>query len=155
VLERAIDLPGAPRYLRRLVARLKSEAGGLETAEAFLHGLLLEAEDGSLREQYEKALLEIATERVARRLDEARERYRERHGHDVESVEDLVRGASPVLAALPPDPSGGRWIIDRYTGELVSDAVRHRYEAKIDAVNRKRVERVRSRGNGNGEKSGG
>jgi hypothetical protein len=154
-LERALDLKGAPRYLRPLVARLKSAEGGLETAEAFLHGLLLEAEEESQREQYEKALLEIATERVARRLDDARRRYRERHGRDVETVEDLVRGREPVLAALPPDPSGGRWTLDPHTGELVSDAVRHRYEAKIDVVNRRRIDKVRRAGAEEGAQRGG
>ncbi len=154
VLEQAIDLPKAPRYLRRLVARLKSAVGGLETAEVFLHGLLLEAEDETLREQYEKALLEIETERVARGLDDARRRYRERHGRDIEAVLDLTRGPTPVLAALPPDPSGGRWILERYSGEIVSDQIRHRYEAKIDAVNRKRIESVRNAEAARGEDGG-
>jgi hypothetical protein len=155
VLERAIDLPNAPRYLRRLLARLKGEAGGLETAEAFLHGLLLEAEDESVREQYEKALAEIATERVARGLDEARQRYRERHGRDIETVLDLTRGPEPVLAALPADPSGGDWTLERYTGEIVSDLLGHRYEIKIDAVNRKRIQSVRESAPGRGGAGGG
>jgi hypothetical protein len=155
VLERAIDLPGAPRYLRRLIARLKSEVGGLETAEAFLHGLLFEAEDETVRQQYEKALAEIATERVARGLDEARRRYRERHGRDIESVEDLLRGPEPILAALPPDPSGGRWTVEKWTGEIVSDAVRHRYEAKVDPVTRRRIDKLRGADAREGGRSGG
>jgi len=35
-LERAIDLPGRPGYLPRLVARLKSQQGGIGVAEVFL-----------------------------------------------------------------------------------------------------------------------
>jgi hypothetical protein len=144
-LEGAMDLPGTPRYVTRLVARLKSQEGGLDVAETFLHGLLLEAEDDSVRAQYEKALDEVATERVARTLDEARERYRERNGRDIESVEDLARGPSPVLAALPPEPHGGTWLLDRWTREIVSSVVGHRYEAKLDPVNQKRVEEWRAR----------
>jgi len=143
VLEQAMELPGAPRYLRRLVARLKGAEGGLEIAESFLHSLLFEAETEEEREQYEKALAEIATERVARTLDAARVRYRERHGRDIADVADLVRGPEPVLPSLPPDPSGGAWTIDRWTGEIVSDVVKHRYDRKLDPVVRRRVERVR------------
>jgi hypothetical protein len=35
-------------------------------------------------------------------------------------------------------------VVERWTGEIVSDAVRHRYETKLDAVTRKRIEKVRS-----------
>jgi hypothetical protein len=147
-LEGAMDLPGAPGYVTRLVARLKSAEGGLDVAETFLHGLLLEAEDDSVREQYEKALDEVATERVARTLDAARGRYRERHGRDIESLEDLLRGPSPALDALPPEPHGGTWTLDRWSGDIVSSVVGHRYEAKLDPVNRKRVEAWRARQRG-------
>lgn len=151
-LEEAMRLPGSPAYLRRLVARLRSDEGGLEAAESFLHGLILEAASDAEREQYAGALVEIETERIARRLDAARERYRDRHGRDIEAVEDLVRGPDPVLAALPPEPRGGGWRLESYTGRIVSDVLRHRYEAKIDAVNRKRIEKTRS---ANDRKEGG
>jgi hypothetical protein len=142
-IEEAIALPGSPPYLRRLIARLKGEHGGLELAEAFLHGMILEAESDDERDQYRSALTEIATERVARTLDAARERYRERRGRDIERVEDLVAGPDPVLPALPADPAGGGWTLQYYSGEIVSSALRYRYEAKIDSVNRKRIARVR------------
>jgi hypothetical protein len=144
-LEAAMELPGAPLYIRRLVARLKSAEGGLDVAESFLHGLLLQSDDERAREQYLKALDEIATERVARVLDAARERYRERHGRDIEAVADLTRGPDPVLPQLPPEPHGGAWTLDRWSGELVSDVVGHRYEPKIDPVNKRRLEAFRGR----------
>ena len=144
-LEGAMDLPGAPLYLRRLVARLKSAEGGLGVAESFLHGLLLQTEDEQARAQYEKALDEIATERVARVLDEARDRYRARHGRDIGAVADLARGPDPVLAALPAEPHGGSWTLDPWGGEIISDVVGHRYEPKIDPVNKKRLEAFRHR----------
>jgi hypothetical protein len=143
VLESVMDLHGAPPYIRRLVARLKAEDGGLAVAEEFLHGLLLEAQSDRERAQYEGALVEIATERVARELDAARETYRERNGRDIERVEDLVSGPNPVLAALPPDPSGGHWTLDPYRGTLVSSELRHRYEAKLDETNKRNVEKKR------------
>ena len=116
------------------------------TAESFLHGLILESETEEERSQYETALGEIATERVARQLDAARERYREIHGRDIERVEELAEGPAPVLRALPPDPSGGRWTLEPYPGAIVSSALRHRSEAKIDAVNRRHIGKVRGDG---------
>jgi hypothetical protein len=153
-LEQAMDLPGAPPYLRRLAARLNGDEGGLGVAESFLHGLILEAKNEQEREQYERALDEIATERVARVLDEARERHRERAGRDIEAVEDLVRGAAPALRALPPEPHGGRWVIDPHSGEIVSSVVGHRYGAKIDAVNRRRLVRFHAKSQGAASASG-
>lgn len=145
-LEGAMTLPDAPLYLRRLVARLKSDLGGLEVAETFLHGLLLEAEGEHERMLLETALAEIAVERVARVLDEARERYRARHGRDIEAVEDLARGPEPVLPAIPPDPLGAGWTIEADHGRIVSSMLGHRYEPVIDAVNRARIEKIRARG---------
>jgi hypothetical protein len=145
-LEPAIALQGAPRYLRSLVARLEGARGGLEAAETFLHGLILEAASDDEREQYERALDEVATERVARELDAARERYRERRGRDIEQVEDLLRGPDEVLEALPPEPHGGRWILSSEDGRIVSSAVGHRYEPNIDPVTRRRIEKIRAAG---------
>lgn len=152
VLEQAMEMPGSPAYLRRLVARLRAGGdGGLAAAEHFLHGLLLEARSDEERAQYEGALLEIETERRARVLDEARERYKQRHGRDIERVADLVEGPDPVLAALPPEPQGGSWRFEDYTGRIVSDVLRHRYEAKLDKRMRKRIEKVRGSDDKRGE----
>jgi hypothetical protein len=144
-LEGAIALPGAPLYLYRLVARLKSEEGGLDVAEAFLQELLQGEIDPHAQEQFSKALDEIATERLARVLDAARNAYRERHGRDIASVAELASGPEPVLRALPREPHGGGWAIDPLTGQIVSDVVGHRYEPKIDPVSRKQLERFRAR----------
>jgi tetratricopeptide (TPR) repeat protein len=148
VLEEAMELPNAPLYLRRLVARLKGKAESLELAETFLHGLLLEAQSEDERVQYQAALDEIATERAARTLDAARETYVKRHGRDIDAVEDLARGPDPVLPALPREPQGGGWTLDGSTGRIVSDVLKHRYEAKVDETNRKRIEGTRSRDGG-------
>ena len=49
VLEEAMELPDAPLYLRRLVARLKGKAESLGLAETFLHALMLEAQSDDER----------------------------------------------------------------------------------------------------------
>jgi len=133
-LEGAARLPEAPAYLSRLVARLRATAGGLEVAEAFLREMIRTSEDERAVEGFQEALDEIATERLARRLDRARERYRELHGRDIRDVEDLVAGPRAVLAALPPEPHGAGWALDEDTGEIVSTHYGHRYEPDESAA---------------------
>jgi tetratricopeptide (TPR) repeat protein len=146
-LEPAVGLRGAPRYLGRLVARLRSDAAGgeVESAAAFLHELLRQTEDPFARAEYEKALDEIEAERRARTLDAAREEFRRRHGRDITRVEDLVLVDPPVLRALPPEPHGFEWKLDEESGQIVSSYVGHRYRLRIDATNRQLLERFRER----------
>jgi hypothetical protein len=154
-LEPALGLPGAPHYLGRLVARLRSDAGGgeIESAAAFLSELLRQTEDPFARAEYEKALDEIETERRARRLDAAREEFRSRHGRDLERVEDLVRVPPPVLRALPPEPHGWEWTLDPESGQIVSSYVKHRYRVRIDGTNQRLLERFRARSQKKGEET--
>jgi hypothetical protein len=140
-LEPAIGLAGAPAYLGRLLARLRSHDGGLEAATGYLTTLLQNTEDPALREQYEGALLEIETEHRARVLDRARLAYRQRHGRDIGSVEDLIRGPEPILPALPPEPHGSSWRIDEETGAIVSSFLSGRYRLHMHPIDRERQER--------------
>ncbi len=135
VLTPAIHLEGAPAYLGGLAARLRSDREGLDAAEAFLTGLLKGAEDDRTYQMYEWALKEIKTERHARILDQAREVFRERQGRDIESIDELVHTAPPVLRLLPPEPFGEGWKINE-DGVIVSAKLRHRYVPKIDGTSR-------------------
>ncbi len=142
-LEPAISLDGAPPYLSRLLARLKSDTGGLDTAAAFLQELAAQAPNERERAQYQKALSEVDTERAARFLDAARAEYARRHGRDIARVEQLVEGG--VLRALPPEPNGAQWTINEFTGEIVSSELKYRYRPKIDRTNQELLKRFRER----------
>ena len=144
-LEGALELPGAPLYLRRLVARLKSEGEGLDVAEAFLRELLQGAADPFARAEYEKALDEIHVERIARHLDAARLEYVKRNGRDIERVEDLASGPGAVIRRLPPEPHGWEWTLDPETGSIVSSYLRHRYRARIDPGSQRKLRGWRER----------
>lgn len=125
----AIGLPGAPTYLGRLLARLRSSAGGtLVAAEAFLR-TLLEQDDLDVwqRMAYEEALVEIETERRARHLDEARARFVSQNGFDIRSVEELAWGPYAVLWTLPAEPNGAGWKIDEESRQIVSRYYERRY----------------------------
>jgi hypothetical protein len=127
----AIEVGGTPRYLQRLVARLRADTRGLGTAELFLRKLAQETDDPYARAEYEKALDEIETERRARKLDAAREEFLRRHGRDLEQVEDLVRGPDPVLRKLPKEIHGWEWVIDPETNRIVSSWYGARYELRF------------------------
>ncbi len=151
-IEIAMDLPGSPAYLPRLVARLKSEHADIDVAEVFLRELLRRTEDQEARARLQIALDEIEIEYKARLLDRAREVYRERVGHDIASVEDLVRPPNRVLERLPsPEPDGipaslsrgSVWQIDPKDGRIESSYLGSRYEIHYSDVDRERL-RLRS-----------
>jgi hypothetical protein len=146
-LEGAVGLPGAPPYLGRLLARLRSEGGGLDSARAYLEELLHQTEDPWKRAEYEKALDEIATEESARLLDQAREVYRARHGRDIPNVDALTSGPDPVLRALPAELHGWGWVLDPKTNQIVSAYYQTRYRLNVqdsDAVKRERWARAQT-----------
>ncbi len=135
-LEQGALLPGAPAYLPRLVARLKSQQGDIDVAELFLRQLLEATTDESEIAKLEAALDEIEIEYKARHLDRAREAYRRLAGHDIRSVGDLVREPWRVLERLPsPEPEslppslsrGSIWELDDQ-GRIVSSYLGARYE---------------------------
>lgn len=146
IFEEALPLEGAPKYLGPLVARLRLDAGGLEMAAGFLSELVRNTQDEYSRAEYMKALDEIETERRARFLDAAREEYWRRHGADIESVSDLVRGPNPVLQELPaahPQFDFYEWVLDPKSGQIVSSFYDSRYELHISPHDRDRRERWR------------
>jgi hypothetical protein len=130
-LEAAIGLEGAPPYLARLVARLRSTGGGLDAAEAYLRTLLGQEISAWQRVAYEDALVEIDTERRARALDEARARFAALNGFDIQRVEELAWGPYAVLWTLPGEPNGAGWAIDEKSGRIVSTHYKRRYKVNF------------------------
>ena len=137
-LERAIELRGAPVYLKRLVARLKAQKDGLETSAAFLQELVRDTKSPRERAKYERALDEIETERRARWLDQAHAEFRQRFGRNIESVEDLTRGPDPVRDRIPPEPHGWEWVVHPKRGHIYSSYYGHRYEPQFHRTEKKR-----------------
>jgi tetratricopeptide (TPR) repeat protein len=154
VLEQAIQRPGAPRYLPRLVARLRAEGADLDAAEVFLRELLRNAPDEYAQAEYQGALDEIEVERQARFLDRARRAYRELSGEDISHPMDLLHGPHAVLSSLPsPEPSslppslrrGSEWILDAESDRFVSSYYGHRYQLSFHPLDEERMRRWRQR----------
>ena len=161
-LEIAIDLPGRPAYLPRLVARLKSQHGDIDVAEVFLRELHQSAEDEEARARLQVALDEIEIEYKARHLDRARAAFRERADRDLESIEELIRGPYRVLEQLPgAEPEAipealsrdSIWKIDPKTDRFVSSYLGRRYEVHYASTDRMRLEKW-ARGNGSEDDAG-
>ena len=151
VLEGAIGLEGAPLYLAPLVARLRSERGGLQVAAAFLLQMVESTEDEYKRAEYRKALDEIQIEERARLLDAARAEYWRRNGRDIERVADLLAGPDPVLQRLPRAQlylDGFEWILEPETGQIVSSYYRGRYRLHETQTDRARKQRWREKREG-------
>lgn len=145
-LQVASQLRGAPQYLPRLVARLRSDSGDLTAAGLFLEELVRQTEDEDAKAEYQAALDEVQIEWRARALDRARESYRKLHGEDIEFVEQLAMGSKAVLPRLPdPEPSslpaplrrGSRWTLLDETGEIVSTYYGRRYQVHLDEHSRR------------------
>ncbi|MEE9609245.1 MAG: hypothetical protein V3U03_16010, partial [Myxococcota bacterium] len=143
-LETAVPLEGAPPYLAALVARLRADRAGLETAAGFLQDLARRAPSEYVRAGYLKVLDEVETERRARQLDAARAEYRRRHGRDIAALRELLEGPQPLLRGLPaahPHLDGFEWVLDPKTGEIVSSFYRSRYELHVHPLDAARRER--------------
>jgi len=149
IFETALPLEGVPNYLGALVARLRLNSGGLEAAAAFLNELVETASDEYSRAEYQKALDEIDTERMARILDAAREEFWRRTGRDIRSVGELTQGPNRVLAKLPPAHphfAWPEWTLDPESGQIVSSFYDSRYRlhmTKRDLERRDRWRRLR------------
>ncbi len=147
-LELALELPGSPPYLGRLVARLKSQHADIDVAEVFLRELLDRTTDPAAIAKLEGALDEIEIEYKARYLDRARKAYRALSGKDIEDVNDLVDAPHRMISALPnPEPEslpeslrrGSRWKIDRETNRIVSSYLGGRYEVHYTGTDQERL----------------
>jgi len=141
-LEPATHFADSPRYLSRLVARLRSQSDGLDSAAIFLEELAQRAPDGYTRAEYEKALDEIETERRARFLEQARAEFKWRNSRDITAVEDLLAGPSPVLSQIPAEPNGWEWKLSE-AGEIVSTYYGSRYVVHRNPIDEERRARWR------------
>jgi hypothetical protein len=153
ILAPAVALPGAPAYLGPLVGKLRLGEGDLATTEAFVAQLARDTDDEYKRAEYLKELDEIAVERWARALDEARAEYRRRNGRDIASVQDLAHGPQRVLSALPPAHphfDGFAWQLDPKRDAIVSSFYESRYELHVHPFDRARRESWQVDGGGGG-----
>ena len=102
---------GAPPYVGFLATRLGAQGGELETAVALAEAMLAQATEEEPRKQWDARVEMLHMERDLREIEDAVARYRAERGAIPQSVRALV--AAGFLQAMPKEPHGGRYVIDR------------------------------------------
>ena len=100
--------PGAPDYLPTLASRLYKQAGRIETALAFLITFWKTEPDVRIKKNYE---IRIEALKKMLAIENAVERYRQRHGTVPKTLNSLVE--SGLLREVPIDPYGGEFYLDK------------------------------------------
>ncbi len=110
-VEQAARVPGAPEHLRQSALAMYVKGRRADAALQFLRSVRAHVTDPESRKAIDSQIEQAELERVAAPLDDAVAAYRERFGLLPLTVHLLVRDG--FLAAVPPDPFGGSWSIDR------------------------------------------
>ena len=120
----ASELPGAPKYLSGLTARMLVQAGNPDAALEFLERMYQQTQDDRAKAALTRRIADVTVERDIRLLEEAVRRYQTAHGRWPRSLEELVTGG--ILARLPEDPGGGAYQLNAGNGSVTSTRVRDR-----------------------------
>jgi tetratricopeptide (TPR) repeat protein len=104
--KRAGELSGQELH-KSLAGRYMQESGQTDLAIGYLTMMARGEKNPALKKQYQTRL---AAFREARRIEIARDRYREAQGRLPTSVEQLVAGG--FLSPFPTDPYGGRFYLE-------------------------------------------
>src|SRR5947208_85970 len=125
-IARASLLPGAPKYLPALAARLYASAREPQVAIDFLARMYEQTSDENVKRILERRLKEVVAERDLQLLEGAISRYRKLHKRAPERLEDLV--GPGLLRALPREPFGGRYLYDPQTQAVRSSEMKERLQ---------------------------
>jgi tetratricopeptide (TPR) repeat protein len=123
-IARASRLPGAPKYLAPLAARLYVSAREPQVAIDMLARMYEQTSDENVKQILERRLKEVVVERDLQLLEEAISRYRRLYKRAPERLEDLV--GPGLLRALPREPFGGRYLYEPQTQAVRSSEMKER-----------------------------
>ena len=126
--EIAAHRPGASPNVSHLAVSLSSKSGTPEDAIRMLDEL-----QGTVKDEVSTARLDeqrklAVLERDAQHLERAVARFRELRGHPPASLDELV--SAGLVASLPPDPFGGRYVWDASAGEVRSSSNPFRFRVR-------------------------
>jgi tetratricopeptide (TPR) repeat protein len=117
-IKKASQIPGHPRYLPKLVARLYAQAGSPEVALEFLYRASEQAPNEKIREELKERMKEVIIERDIIFLEKAVKIYQEKYRRLPDSLKDLVR--EKIIQGLPPEPFDGYYYLDPKSKEIKS-----------------------------------
>ena len=111
-------LPGSPKYLPQLAAKMTIQAGEPDAAVEFLQRLFQQVQDERVRAGLAQRIKEVVVERDIRFLEEGVRRYHATFGKLPSRLEDLVNGG--IIVQTPNDPLGGAYRLNASDGTVSS-----------------------------------
>jgi tetratricopeptide (TPR) repeat protein len=129
--EIAAKTPGASRNISHLAVSLASKSGTPEQAIAMIQELRATVQDEASAARLDEQLKLAMLERDAQALERAAAEYTRRTGLPLVTLDTLLM--SGVVAELPPDPFGGRYVWDPEKREVRSSANSFRFRLREKA----------------------
>jgi tetratricopeptide (TPR) repeat protein len=123
-LAQAARHPEAPSLAGPLATRLAAQSDSPEIGIDLIDSISPGLSDEALREEYAERRRLLVLERDLRSLNRACVEYVTRNGRSPRSLEDLV--AAGLVAAIPPEPLGGRYFLGAGRVETTNEARRLR-----------------------------
>lgn len=129
-IQMAATSPDAPVYLKRLAASVMSKANQKRAALLFLEEQMKVLEDGSHAHLLARLKVQETQYAIYRdQLAEARRIFVTSFDRDPSPLTEML-GVTLRTDRLPPEPYGGKWIINPVTGAVESD----RHEAALEEI---------------------
>jgi tetratricopeptide (TPR) repeat protein len=119
-MAKAAALPGRPKYIPLLAARLYAEAQEPALALEFLNRMYEESKDEQVRAQLQVRMKEVMIERDVEQLGRAVDQFTARYHREPKALTDLVAGG--IVASLPTEPLGGRYYLDASSHHVKSSS---------------------------------
>lgn len=120
--EEGSRVPNANPILRRMAAKMLTDAGNPETARSLWESIYQESNDKDLKRNAEIHLASMAIDEQVPKLEELVEEFHRRFGRLPNSWRELVSAA--ILRGIPLDPAGEPYILSHDGRVLVSDPKR-------------------------------
>lgn len=127
----AARTPGASPNISQLAVSLSSKAGSPDDALALLAELRRGVSDEATAERIDHQMKLATVERDAQMLERAAARFRAERGFPVARLEQLAWEG--YVAAIPPDPFGGHYVLDPADGRVRSSVNRFRFSVREGA----------------------
>ncbi|MBI3785330.1 MAG: hypothetical protein HY270_18210 [Deltaproteobacteria bacterium] len=121
-LREAMMVPGVPKFVGELLARVDVAHRGPEGALAFLESMAREGGSPEIREAMREQLRNLELIRDLGALETAVRRFAEERGHPPASLDQLV--TSGLVSQLPAEPYGGKYVLDSASGQVVTTSGR-------------------------------
>jgi len=120
----AARIPGSPAYFPLLASRMLAEGNRPDTALAFLQEMTARETDPRRKTILEERIRRVIVERDLQSMETAIVEYTSRVGAPPRNLADLVR--SGILARIPEEPYGGRYLMTPDGGVRSDRAPRER-----------------------------